>query len=203
MTKGERIKNLRERRGINQTALADKIDVSKQTLYKYENDIITNIPSDKIEALAEVLGTTPAYIMGWDDTTFSNIHPVKTRSFPVLGAVACGEAIYMSEEKGLYVDASSDIRADFVLIAHGDSMINARIHDGDIVFIRKQEEVENGEIAVVAIDDEATLKRFYKYADMIVLRAENPTFKDMVFTPSDHKEIRILGKAVAFQGNII
>lgn len=203
MTKGERIKQLRERRGINQTTLADRIDVSKQTLYKYENDIITNIPSDKIEALAETLGTTPAYIMGWDDTTFSNIHPVKTRSFPVLGAVACGEAIYMSEEKGLYVDASSDIRADFVLIAHGDSMINARIHDGDIVFIRKQEEVENGEIAVVAIDDEATLKRFYKYTDMIVLRAENPTFKDMVFTASDHKEIRILGKAVAFQGNII
>ena len=203
MTKGERIKNLRERRGINQTALADKIDVSKQTLYKYENDIITNIPSDKIEALAEVLGTTPAYIMGWDDTTFTNIHPVKTRSFPVLGTVACGEAIYMSEEKGLYVDASSDIRADFVLIAHGDSMINARIHDGDIVFVRKQEEVENGEIAVVAIDDEATLKRFYRYADMVVLRAENPTFKDMVFTTSDHKEIRILGKAVAFQGNII
>lgn len=203
MTKGERIKRLREHRGINQTALADKIDVSKQTLYKYENDIITNIPSDKIEALAEVLGTTPAYIMGWDDTTFTNIHPVKTRSFPVLGAVACGEAIYMSEEKGLYIDASNDIHADFVLIAHGDSMINARIHDGDVVFVRKQEEVENGEIAVVAIDDEATLKRFYKYADMIVLRAENPTFKDMVFTPDDHKDIRILGKAVAFQGNII
>lgn len=203
MTKGERIKRLREHRGINQTALADRIDTSKQTLYKYENDIITNIPSDKIEALAEALGTTPAYIMGWDDTTFTNIHPVKTRSFPVLGAVACGEAIYMSEEKGLYVDASSDIHADFVLIAHGDSMINARIHDGDVVFVRKQEEVENGEIAVVAIDDEATLKRFYKYADTIVLRAENPTFKDMVFTPDDHKEIRILGKAVAFQGNII
>ena len=203
MTKGERIKRLREHRGINQTALADRIDTSKQTLYKYENDIITNIPSDKIEALAEALGTTPAYIMGWDDTTFTNIHPVKTRSFPVLGAAACGEAIYMSEEKGLYVDASSDIHADFVLIAHGVSMINARIHDGDVVFVRKQEEVENGEIAVVAIDDEATLKRFYKYADTIVLRAENPTFKDMVFTPDDHKEIRILGKAVAFQGNII
>lgn len=203
MTKGERIKRLREQRGINQTALADRIDTSKQTLYKYENDIITNIPSDKIEALAEALGTTPAYIMGWDDIAFSNIHPVKTRSFPVLGAVACGETIYMSEEKGLYVDASNDIRADFVLIAHGDSMINARIHDGDVVFVRKQEEVENGEIAVVAIDDEATLKRFYKYADMIVLRAENPTFKDMVFTSDDHKEIRILGKAVAFQGNII
>lgn len=82
-------------------------------------------------------------------------------------------------------------------------MVGARINDGDIVFIRQQPEVENGEIAVVAIDDEATLKRFYRYSDdLIVLRAENPAYKDMEFRPEDHKDIRVLGKAVAFQSDV-
>ena len=121
-------------------------------------------------------------------TSYSNIHPIGTKRFPVLGSVACGEPVYMDEEKELYIDSTVDIKADFVLIAKGDSMINARIHDGDIVFVRKQEQVENGEIAVVAIDDEATLKRFYKYADMVVLRAENPAYKEMEFRPEDHRD---------------
>lgn len=203
MTKGERIKHLREKKGMSQVSLADKINVSKQTLYKYENDIITNIPSDKVEAIAEATGSTPSYIMGWDDIpSYPNIRPIGTQRFPVLGSVACGEPVFMAEEKEVHIDASAEIKADFILIAKGDSMVNARIHDGDIVFIRKQEEVENGEIAVVAIDDEATLKRFYKYNDMVVLRAENPAYKDMVYTPEDHKQIRILGKAVKFQSDV-
>ena len=203
MTKGERIKHLREKKGMSQVSLADKINVSKQTLYKYENDIITNIPSDKVEAIAEATGSTPSYIMGWDDIpSYPNIRPIGTQRFPVLGSVACGEPVFMAEEKEVHIDASAEIKADFILIARGDSMVNARIHDGDIVFIRKQEEVENGEIAVVAIDDEATLKRFYKYNDMVVLRAENPAYKDMVYTPEDHKQIRILGKAVKFQSDV-
>ena len=206
MTKGERIKLLREKMGLSQVSLADKINVSKQTLYKYENDIITNIPSDKVELIAAVTGSTPAYIMGWEDSSipsYPNVHPIGTQILPVLGSVACGEPIFMAEEKEVYVDSTTDIHADFVLIAKGDSMTGARINDGDIVFIRQQPEVENGEIAVVAIDDEATLKRFYKYSDdLIVLRAENPDYKDMVYTPEDHKDVRVLGKAVAFQSDV-
>ena len=206
MTKGERIKHLREKMGLSQVSLADKINVSKQTLYKYENDIITNIPSDKVELIAEVTGSSPAYIMGWEDSpipSYSNIHPIGTQSLPVLGSVACGEPIFMAEEKEFYVDSTTAINADFVLIAKGDSMTGARINDGDIVFVHQQPEVENGEIAVVAIDDEATLKRFYKYSDdLIVLRAENPDYKDMVYTPEDHKDVRVLGKAVAFQSDV-
>ena len=134
--------------------------------------------------------------------SYPNIHPISTKRFPVLGSVACGDPVYMSEDRELYVDSTVALNADFVLIAKGDSMINARINDGDIVFVRKQEKVENGEIAVVAIDDEATLKRFYKYADTIVLRAENPAYKEMEFRPEDRKDIRILGKAVAFQSDV-
>lgn len=205
MTKGERIKHLRERMGLSQVSLADKINVSKQTLYKYENDIITNIPSDKVEAIADATGSSPAYIMGWDDTSipsYPNIRPIAKKRYPVLGSVACGKPIYMAEEKEVYVDTTTDVKADFILIAKGDSMTGARINDGDLVFVRQQPEVENGDIAVVAIDDEATLKRFYKYNDMILLKAENPDYKDMVFTPEDHKEVRVLGKAVAFQSDL-
>ena len=67
MTRGEKIKSLRKAMKISQVELAKKIGVSKQTLYKYENDIITNVPSDKIELLSNVLQTTPAYLMGWDN----------------------------------------------------------------------------------------------------------------------------------------
>jgi len=109
----------------------------------------------------------------------------------------------MAEEKEVYVDSTTDVKADFILIAKGDSMTGARINDGDLVFVRQQPEVENGDIAVVAIDDEATLKRFYKYSDdLIVLRAENPEYKDMEYRPGDHKDIRVLGKAVAFQSDL-
>lgn len=201
MTKGQRIRELRECVGKSQVELADLIGVSKQTLYKYENDIITNIPSDKIEAIASVTNSTPAFIMGWEDPAadqrsipqYDNISPIETRSFPVLGSVACGEPILMDDRIELYVKAGSDVRADFVLHAKGDSMIGARIYDGDLVFVRQQPTVENGEIAVVAIDDEAVLKRFYKYGDdLIVLRSENPEYKDMEFRPDDGKDIRIL-----------
>ncbi len=205
MTKGERIKFLRDKMGLSQVSLADKINVSKQTLYKYENDIITNIPSDKVELIAEATGSTPAYIMGWEDSpipSYSNIRPIAKKRLPVLGSVACGEPIYMAEEKEVYVDTTTEVKADFILIAKGDSMTGARINDGDLVFVRQQPEVENGDIAVVAIDDEATLKRFYKYNDMILLKAENPEYKDMVYTPEDHKEVRVLGKAVAFQSDV-
>lgn len=205
MTKGERIKELRERYGLSQVELALKIGVSKQTLYKYENNIVTNIPSDKIELLARALGTTPAYLMGWDDSLalppYDNIVPVQKQKLPVLGRVAAGKPILMDEEREVYIE--TPIKADFILIVQGDSMTGARINDGDIVFVRQQAVVENGEIAVVAIDDEATLKRFYKYGDnLIVLRAENPSYKDMEFHPEDGKEIHVLGKAVAFQSNI-
>lgn len=134
--------------------------------------------------------------------SYPNIHPVATRRLPMLGSVACGEPVFMSEDYEFQVDATEDIKADFCLRAKGDSMKNINVNDGDLIFVRKQDTVENGEIAVVAIDDEATLKRFYRYADMIVLRAENPAYKDMVYTAADHKKIRILGKAVRHMNNL-
>ena len=152
--------------------VAEKVGVNEGTVSRWESGEIENMRRDKIVALAKALEISPAVIMGWDDSIppYPNIHPVTTRRFPVLGSVSCGEPKFMDEEIDVYVDASEEIKADFVLRAKGDSMIGARIYDGDLVFVRKQDIVENGEIAVVAIDDEATmveaeeaLKKDYPY----------------------------------------
>lgn len=165
---------------------------------------------DKIELLANYFHVSKADLV--EDSSsqtasipqFSNIRPLSKSSLPVLGSVACGEPIFMDEHLEFYVDAVESIHADFILIAKGDSMIGARIHDGDLVFIRQQPEVENGEIAAVAIKDEATLKRVYRYANnsLLVLRAENPAFGDMEFSGEELEDVRILGKAVAFQSDV-
>ena len=194
MTIGERIRQARERMGISQVDLADRINTSKQNLYKYENGIITNIPSDKIEAIARETKTTPSFLMGWSTPDEKKRSPV---TFPVLGSVSCGEPQLMAENLDVY---TSD--ADFALYAKGDSMTDARINDGDLVFIKRQPTVENGQIAAVAIDDAATLKRFYKYDGLIVLRACNPAYKDIEIRESDGENVVVLGLAVAFQSKV-
>ena len=98
-----------------------------------------------------------------------------------------------------------DVNADFCLKCKGDSMINARISDGDIVFIRKQDIVANGEIAAIIIEDEATLKRFYYYKDqnMVILKPENSKYEDIVLMGEQLEKVKVLGKAVAFQSDVI
>ena len=83
-------------------------------------------------------------------------------------------------------------------------MVNARINDGDLVFIHQQPVVENGDIAAVAIGDDATLKRIYYYQDksLMILKAENPKYEDMIYSGEELEDVRILGKAVAFQSDV-
>ena len=206
----KRIRQALSRADMSAKDLSEKTGVQEASISQYVNGSHkpSNISAGKI---GKVLGVDPLWLMGFevpmikadDIPSYPNIHPVATRRLPMLGSVACGEPVFMSEEYEFQVDTTDEIKSDFALKCKGDSMIGARIYDGDIVFVRKQETVENGEIAVVAIEDEATLKRFYKYNDLIVLRAENPAYKDMVFSPSHHKQIRILGKAVWFQGRLV
>ena len=200
-----RIRELRKAKDMTLLQIADKLGVSESTVQRYESGNIRNLKYETMVELANILDCSPAKLMGWDDSPtlppYDNIRPIKTQKLPVLGHVAAGKPILMEEEREVYVE--SYIKADFILIVKGDSMIGARINDGDIVFVRKQPTVTNGEIAVVSIDDEATLKRFYKYGeDLIVLRAENPEYKDMEYRPEDGKDIHILGKAVAFQSYV-
>lgn len=177
--------------------LASRIGTSKQTIHRYENGIINNIPPEKVRLLAAVLETTPSELMGWESSGISRL--------PLLGEIACGEPIYASEDRESFIPASSSLGADFCLRAHGDSMTGARIYDGDIVFIRAQSSVDNGEIAAVVINDEATLKRVYFYPDeeKLILTPENPKYAPLVYIREELDGIKILGKAVAFQSALL
>lgn len=200
-----RLGSLLSELGISQQELADKSGVFKSSISQYLTERATpsNINAGK---MAKVLSVDPLWLMGYDvpmrkensdsDAGFDNIYPIELHRIPVLGSVACGEPILMSEERENYIMSGMDIKADFCLIAKGDSMINARIMDGDVVFIRRQPVVENGEIAAVAIDDEATLKRFYRDGNTgtITLVAENPAYAPMVFTKESQKMFAYLEK---------
>lgn len=127
-----------------------------------------------------------------------------THSIPLLGSIACGDPITAEENVEGYVDAPVEKKCHFALRCKGDSMINARIMDGDIVFIRQQDTVNDGEIAAVLIDDEATLKRVHFLPQgMLMLQAENPKYQPIIIGGADEtRNVRILGKAVAFQSDI-
>ena len=129
----------------------------------------------------------------------ANIIPMpETRKIPLVGSIACGKPILAEENIEEYVSIPKELGGDFALTCRGDSMINARIYDGDIVYIRQQDTVENGEIAAVLIDSEATLKRVKIHPDRIILEPENPLYDPLVYRGEEMNGVRILGKAVAF-----
>lgn len=203
MTIGDRIKQRRLEIGLTVDQLADKIGKNRATVYRYESKEIEKFPIDILSPLAEALHTTPAYLMGWEDSVNAvlpdNIIPMpETRKIPLVGAIACGDPILAEENIEEYVSIPKDLAGDFALTCRGDSMINARIFDGDIVYIRQQDTVENGEIAAVLIDGEATLKRVRLFPDHIILEPENPMYKPHSYWNEEMNTIRILGKAVAF-----
>lgn len=207
---GERIKTLRKQKRMTLEELAAALGTSKQTIHRYENGTIANIPHEKIVQLAEALGTTPSELMGWSRaaenvTDISGGSPIRIKKLPILGDIACGKPIYATESHENFAVADGSIDADFCLRAHGDSMVGARIFDGDIVFIRSQNSVDNGEIAAVIINDEATLKRVYFYPDesKLILSPENPRYAPLVYEDDELESIKILGKAVAFQSRIM
>ena len=139
------------------------------------------------------------------DYTKYGFLPIETKKIPFLGEVACGEPIFTEQGVESYIATGTEIQADFALRAKGDSMIGARIMDGDIVFVRSQPTVENGEIAVVLIGDEATLKRVFYYPaqQKLVLNAENPRFEPFVFIGAELETVKVLGKAIAFQSDVV
>ena len=217
---GERLKYARdELRGRSLQDVAEASGVARSTVQRYETAKIQNIKLPVVESFARVLNVNPAWLIGKSDdmeipstnfidtSLFPNIFPLpKTKKVPLLGTIACGEPILATENIESYVDMDSDVHADFALRCQGDSMINARIMDGDIVFIRKQDMVDNGEIAAVLMDDcsesQATLKRVYVSDDKIRLCAENPNYQDMIFFENDMNKVRIIGKAIAFLSTV-
>lgn len=204
------IKRRRQQLKMTQTDLALKMGYAdKSMIAKIEKGNV-DLPQSKILAFANVLETTPGELMGWDyeaepTETVDNIYKLDKIKLPMLGKVACGEPIFADEDRESYIMVGTDIGADFCLQCQGDSMINARIHDGDIVFVKKTDIVENGEIAVVIIDDEATLKRFFYYREqnLVILKPENPKYQDIILTGEQLNQVKVIGRAVAFQSDVI
>lgn len=200
------LKARRTELGLTQLDVANAVGVSEATVSRWESGDIANMKRSRIASLASVLKISPSIIMGWNGTPeirlpsdVITIIPMPTmRKIPLVGSIACGTPILAEENCEGEVDVPDHVRADFALRCKGDSMINARIFDGDIVYIRQQESVEHGEIAAVIIDDEATLKRVYLYEDHISLEAENPQYRPLVYWEAEMNNVRILGRAVAF-----
>lgn len=186
---------------ISYGELSERTGIPKSALQRYATGQTEKIPIDRLEKIAAAIGTTATYLMGWADSTLlpSNVIPLpEMRKIPLLGNIACGAPILAEDHIEEYIDIPKHIPADFALTCKGDSMINARIFDGDTVYIRQQEEVENGEIAAVLIDTEATLKRVHLYEDHISLEPENPQYRPIVLWGEELNTVRILGKAIAF-----
>ncbi len=198
------LKKIRKEKKMTLEELATRLGTSKQTIHRYENGIISNIPHEKIELLARALEVSPSELMGWSGAEVASGN-VTARRLPILGEIACGMPIYANETHEGYATCDDGLGADFCLLARGDSMTGARIFDGDIVFIRSQDSVDNGEIAAVIIDDEATLKRVYYYPneEKLILSPENPKYAPLVYMGDELLGIKILGKAVAFQSTVI
>ena len=185
-----------------QKEVADAIGVIPQTFNSWCTG--QSLPRmGKVQALADYFGINKSDLI--DEKPASNIFDIKNimpmpqmKKVPLLGTIACGEPIMADENIECYVSVPDHIHADFCLRCQGDSMINARIFDGDIVYIHKQPIVENGEIAAVLIEDEATLKRVYIYPDKIILQPENPLYAPKVYVQEEMNDIEILGKAIYF-----
>lgn len=195
-----RLKLLREQKKLNMKQAAEALELPYTTYVGYEKGQREPNSEFLIKA-ADFYRTTTDYILGATDSNTATdlILPLpKMKKVPLLGTIACGEPILATENIDALVNADIDLDVDFALKCKGDSMINARIFDGDIVYIRQQSDVDDGDIAAVLIADEATLKRVYKYPNKLVLRPENPLYDDMVYQGSELDQIRIIGKAIAF-----
>lgn len=193
---------LRKRNNMSQRELAEKAGVSRSAIGMYETG--EREPSfEMLETFADIFNVNMNVLLGKSASlpvlpkNMTVLPPM--RKIPLLGTIACGEPILAQENISDYVDLPGHIRADFALTCKGDSMTNAGIRDGDVVYIRQQEAVENGQIAAVLVDkEEATLKRFYILDGHISLNAENPEFPPLVFSGEDAREVRVLGLAVAY-----
>lgn len=198
-----RLYQLRKENGMTQDELCKQMkirfdyDINKSLISRYEKG--QHEPNYYfVDCAANIFGVTSDYLMGRSE----NKHSVdnKIKMIPVMGLIAAGQPITVTEN---IIDYECSDDCDFCLKVKGDSMIGARIYEGDIVYIHNQPEVENGEIAAVIIDgEEATIKRFYKVDGVVRLHSENPLYPDMVFSSKDFKQVRILGKVKYFKSEV-
>ncbi len=206
MSIGEFIKTRRKELGLSADDLATKIGKNRATVYRYESNYIEKLPADVLVPLAAALRVTPGDLISKGEGSAStspslqgikNIVPIERRMVPVIGTIAAGTPILAEEHIEAWVPCDARCRVDFGLRVQGDSMIDAGIEDGDIVFIQQVDDVDDGQMAAVCIDDTATLKYVYKEKDGVTLNPANPRYRPMHFDASNCDNIRVVGRAVA------
>lgn len=203
----KKIKELRLSQGMTLEQVANEVGVGKSTVRKWETGMIANMRRDKIASLAKALHTTPAYLMGWEESqpredANSPLLPLPPmKRWKVIGGTACGSPIHREIEEETVL-APADIDADRVFRCIGDSMVGAHIFDGDIVFVKTGMPVEDGKIGVVRVEDEYTLKRIYHGPDYLELRSENPAYPPIIIR-GEQENAEIIGKAVQFLSRVI
>lgn len=201
---GSRLRQLRKEDNLTQKELAAKLGLAFSTISMYERGI-REPDFETTEAIADYFNVSMDFLLGksTNSALMGNIIPMpRLNTVPLLGTIACGTPILATENLDGEVNIPEDIKADFALRCSGDSMIDARILDGDIVYIRQQPTVDNGEIAAVLIGDEATLKKVFISEGTITLLACNSNYQPFVYSGEKLNEIRILGKAVGFTSRI-
>ena len=201
---GDMLKAIRKERGLSQDELASLLGTTKQVISRYETK--QRVPRLSVVAdYAAKLGVPLALLSGQQTSPAWDVPPEGgVRRVPIIGSVACGEPIYKPGDGTDYATIEEDIPCDFALIAQGDSMTGDRIHSGDLVFIRRQDSVRDGEIAAVALDDELTLKRVRRILDpagrvaFTQLMPSNPKYAPITIGGAQEtRNVSILGKAVA------
>lgn len=202
----DRLEEALSLRSMKPSELAKKTGIGEGAISQYRKGAY-KASQRNLEKISKALNFSIPWLMGISDDPNrampTNLLPLpEFVRKPRLGEIACGKPILAVEDSGTFDVVPSNVRCDFTLKCKGDSMINARIYNGDIVYIREQSEVENGEIAAVRIGDEATLKRVYYNGKRIILRACNPLFEDLEYEGEALNDIEILGKAVAFTSKI-
>ena len=203
---GANLKRARKEKKLTQRQLADMIGAKHNSISNWENGVNRPDP-DTIGLICGALHVSPNVLLG------SSIHfshpemlPVTIQRVPILGGAACGEPLYAPGDGTEYATTDGDIPCDFALVAHGDSMTGDRIHDGDIVFFKRQEDVEDGQIAAVSIDDGVSIKRVKRLRApdgsvlFTQLLSSNPSYNSIdIGGQNETRVVHILGKAVAFK----
>lgn len=197
MSVGRRIKARRLELNLSVDELAEKLGKNRATVYRYENGDIENLPTSILEPIAKALQTTPAHLMGWDELPPGAIPVPKMRKIPILGSIRAGMPIFAEENIEGYEHADvPEGQEAYFLRVNGDSMIGAHILDGSLALVKPQSCAEDGQIVACLVNgEEATLKRFYRQKDMVILKPENPAYTPIIVPCSDFESgyARILG----------
>lgn len=193
----DRLKQRRMELDMTLEDVAQRIGTTRQTIQKYESGVVSNIPSDKIESLAQALGTTPAFLMGWDDGSALQNELQQASRIPIVGTVKAGyNGLAYEEDLGYdYADVKNPAQYLYFQV-RGDSM-SPQIPEGCLALVRKQPDVESGDLAVVVIDgEEGTLKKVTKQHGALVLQAFNPNVPPRIITGESLESLYIIGKVV-------